>query len=338
MSKKAVINVGIVGLGRSGWNLHVSSLRSHPKYKIIAVCDIDGKRLQEADRELGAKGYNDYSAFLQHPGLELVVIASPSKDHTWMAQEAMDRGLDVVLEKPIALLLKDALHLKNCAEQTGRILCPYYNFRFSHLFILIRSILSQGLIGKPHLIRRQVGYFNQRDDWQSLLSEGGGIVNAAAIHHVDEVIQLIGQTPSVKWYDMRHLVSKGDTPDYIKIILGFPNGCIADVEVSWVEALPGCGWLIYGTHGSLRFYAKSLTVRWFVEDGVSSGLPQDRSYYSGENIPWQERTYSVEEGFASDYYDQLAIALTANGLLPVTLESAIDTMAIIENFQKIKEG
>jgi len=333
LASKKTIKVGIVALGRAGWDIHVAALRSDKKYEIVAVCDSLNKRIVQAEAELGCVGYKEYSSFLEHPSLELVVIASPTKEHFWMTKEALRKGKNVVLEKPLAGTVGEINELNKIAKQTGQILCPFYNFRFKPDFLLIKSILAQGLIGKPFLFKRQVGYFNRRNDWQSKSDELGGILNAATIHAVDQVIQLSGSSPSEIWSDVRRIVAKGDAPDHSKIIINFSGGCVADVEVSWVEALPGCDWLIYGSRGAIRQYDKSLKVKWFTEDAVDKGVAVDRSYYSGEKIDWQEKTYKIKEGGTKDYYTILANALKGKEALPVTMESAIAAMVVLERSQ-----
>ena len=328
--KNELIRVGVVGLGRSGWDIHVRVLQNHSRYQIVAVCDPLTDRLDEAELKLGCVGYNEYGQFLKHIGLELVVIASPTKEHAWMAEEAIKNNLHVVLEKPLATTIQEIEKMSLLIKESDLFLSPYYNFRFKKDFLLIQSLLQEGRIGTPYLIRRHVGYFNRRDDWQSKLNEAGGILNAATIHHLDCVIQLVGQLPSEITCDLQRVVSKGDAPDHSKLFMRFPNRCVGDVEVSWVQALAGCQWLIYGPRGAIRQDGNTLTVKWFLEEETLSGEPENRSYLSGEQIQWMEQTYQVEEGMGEEYYELLAEALQRKNDPPVTLESAIDTKRIIE--------
>ena len=330
------IITGIVGLGRSGWDIHINALRRDPRYEIAAVCDSDRGRLKEAKEKLGCSCYKNYHDFIQHPGLELVIIASPTKEHFWMTKAALLGKKNVVLEKPLTPALSEARQLKKIALNNRCILSPYYNFRFSNDFIKIRSVIQKGLIGKIFLIKRQVGYFNRRDDWQSKLSSSGGILNAAAIHSVDQVIQLLGQLPVKIWRDLQKVVSKGDASDHAKIMLNFPDKCVADIEMSWAEALNGCDWLIYGSRGAIKMQDGTLEIKWFLEKEVKKGIPKKRSYLSGERINWHKKRYHIGEGFSGDYYNKLYTAIKYRGLPPVSLDSAIQTMAVIDKIENLK--
>ena len=330
MSANRSIKVGIVGLGRSGWNLHAKALTADPQYRITAVCDQSVQRLDQAKRELGCEVYDDFYAFLGHPELELVIIASTTKNHVWMARAALEKGLHVVLEKPLAASVAEVLELKKASQQYKRILSPYFNFRFKPDFVLIKKILGEGLIGEPFLIKRQVGYFNRRDDWQSQAGELGGILNADTIHAVDQVIQLAGNLPDDIWRDVRRVVSKGDAPDHSKVLLRFPGGCVGDIEVSWAQALDGYEWLIYGPTGAIRRSGKKLLVRWFAEKDLAETPTSDRSYFSAEKIGWQDRKYDVDDATTPLYYRLLFEAILGRGPVPVELDGAIDTMRVME--------
>ena len=93
----------------------------------------------------------------------------------------------------------------------------------------------------------------------------------------------------------------------------FPNECVADIEVSWAEALPGYPWHIFGTHGSIRQDKNILECKWFVEKEVGKIKNKDRSYLSDEKIPWKNKKYTLDINFTSGitpaFYDQLSESL-----------------------------
>ncbi|HAH05419.1 MAG TPA: hypothetical protein DCM05_02660 [Elusimicrobia bacterium] len=330
MGARRPVSVGVIGLGRSGWDLHVRSLRDDPRYRIAAACDpLEGRRRQ-ARRELGCAVYAGHEGLLAHPGLELAVIASKSNDHVPMARGALERGLHVVLEKPLASSAREFSKLQALARKRKRLLSPYYNFRFSRDFLLIQSLLKKGLIGKPFLIKRQVGYFNRREDWQARSDEGGGILNAATVHSIDQVIHLLQERPRLEWFDLRKLISKGDAPDHSKLLLRFPGGCVADIEVSWAQAFSGPEWLIYGTRGALRSLPGVLEATWHRRRDVLRGRPEDRSYLSGERIHWKSLKIPVERGFSTDYYGRLWGALRRGRTPPVPSESALEALRVLD--------
>ena len=325
-----VIRVGVAGLGRSGWNLHVTSLQHDARYQIVAVCDVNEGRLAQAKTELGVSTFTDFRVFLEEVDPELVVVASPTVDHAWMVRYALESGCHVVVEKPLTAKVSQAESLQLLAIKQNCLLFPYYNFRFAEDYLWIKDFLSQDRIGRPFLIKKHVGYFNRRDDWQSFNVEAGGILGAATIHHVDQMIQLAGAQPIEIWKDVRRLVSKGDAPDHSKIVMRFPDGLVADVEVSWAESIGGTDWSIYGPRGAVRGEGGNFLIRWFDEDKVTMALAPDRSYLSGEKISWKEETQSSGVGFSNGYYDALVSAIRNDQQPPVTWESAIESFKVLE--------
>jgi len=256
-----------------------------------------------------------------------------------MACKAGQKGKHVVLEKPIVPSLEEALELKRQFDYKKIILTPFHNFRFSQDFVLIKSLLQREKIGDVFLIKRNVGYFNRRDDWQSQQSENGGIIDAVAVHSIDQILQLFDSDPISVWSDVRQLISKGDAPDHAKILLKFPDDCVVDIEVSWAQALFSHPWMILGTRGAIQQNKDILTVKYFAECHIKSVIPEERSYLSGEKIDWQIEEHSVygtEDAICSEYYDQLALAIRNDENIPTTMDSAIRTLELIQNIQNLE--
>jgi len=116
----SVVQVGIAGLGRAGWSHHLLTLEEMPaEYKVVAACDAQPERLQEAHSRLGCTPYTDYAALLADEAVQLVIIALPSHLHADLAIRAMHAGKDVIIEKPFATSLKDVDRMIEAANATG---------------------------------------------------------------------------------------------------------------------------------------------------------------------------------------------------------------------------
>lgn len=329
------VRCAVVGLGRSGVDIHIALLRNSSSFNIIAVADNDKRRAQNIGRELRCKSYSSYADVLDISDVELVIIATPSNTHYDMAMMAIDSKKHVVLEKPIANSLEQLSSLISATRDSEYSITPFFNFRFSYEFGVIKSILEKKTIGDVFLIKRSVGYFNRRDDWQSLRKNGGGVLNAAAIHHLDQVLQLMDDSPTSVWSDIRRVVSKGDAEDHCKVLMKFPNEVVVDLEVSWSEAVSSYPWVIYGSHGAIQQCGNKLRCRWFSDSEVYFKESDQMSYLSSEEIDWHENEFVVSEDYAlglnMQFYDELFESLRADGnLQPVTLLSVLRTMEVME--------
>src|SRR5215218_7474673 len=116
-----VVNVGIVGLGRSGWDIHALTLaKLKSSFRVAAVTDNQPDRCREAIQKLGGRAYPDLPALLDDPDVELAVIATPSHVHADQAIAALERGKHVVCEKPMALSVADADRMIAASQRAGK--------------------------------------------------------------------------------------------------------------------------------------------------------------------------------------------------------------------------
>src|SRR5678809_1052151 len=117
---KTPIRVGIVGLGRSGWDIHVQGLKARKEFKVVAVADPLPERRAEAERELACRAHPDLKAMLKSGGLDVVVVASKSVDHGPHTLAALKAGCHVVCEKPMAMSAAEATAMIKAAKRARR--------------------------------------------------------------------------------------------------------------------------------------------------------------------------------------------------------------------------
>src|SRR5262245_20687103 len=125
------VNVGIVGLGRSGSDIHAQTVKKLKSlFTVCAVADSDPARRREAMEQLGCRAHPDLSGLLDDPDVDLVVLATPSHVHAEQTIESLGRGKHVVCEKPMALSISDADRMIAAAEKGGRLLTIFHNMRY----------------------------------------------------------------------------------------------------------------------------------------------------------------------------------------------------------------
>ena len=247
------IRVGIAGLGRSGWGLHVSTLESlRDKYRIVAVSDPSADRQAEAKSKLGCRSYADFGGLSSDAEVELVVLATPSQLHPDQAIEAMGAGKHVLVEKPFAADLAAADRMIEAARATGKVLSGSQNMRYAADFLKVREVIASGKLGQVLLIRMAWHWFRRRWDWQTLKRLGGGSLNNDGSHVIDQALQLLGDAePEVFCQMVRTPFSSGDAEDHVKVLLHSPGTPTFDLEFTNACAYPQDTWLVMGTQGGL---------------------------------------------------------------------------------------
>ncbi|MEM2921954.1 MAG: Gfo/Idh/MocA family oxidoreductase [Candidatus Bathyarchaeia archaeon] len=333
------VKVGISGLGRSGWGIHVKTLEALSNmYDIVAVFDPIEERRQEAIGKLGCKAYSEFISLLGDEEVELVVVATPSHLHASQTIDALKAGKDVVCEKPMATSLAEADAMIKTAKETGKILTVFHNMRYAPDFLKVREVIRSGKLGQIVLIKMYSHSFSRRWDWQTLKKFGGGELNNNTSHLIDQALQLIGrERPDVLFCDLQRTVTLGDAEDHVKLVLSTPSSPIVDIEFTHACAYPQDHWLIMGTQGGLSGSNTSLRWRYFNPGDlpprhVEVEPTPDRSY-NWEEIPWKEEAWSLAEGHEKGevnfyelaqmaFYEELYKTLRQGAPLGVTPESA----------------
>jgi len=337
-----VINVGVIGLGRSGWGIHIHMLRQvQGKYKIVAVSDPDKKRQKEAQDEFNCHTYSKFDDLLKDSDVELVIVATPSQLHTSCSVKALKTGKHVVCEKPMATSLADADKMLKVAKKTGMILAPFQNKRYAPDFLQIRRIIDSGKLGRIVMIKQTWNSFGRRWDWQTLKKFGGGTLNNTAPHAIDQLLQLFGKKDAEVFCHLERTMTLGDADDHVKIILKAKGQPMIDLELASTCAYAPEHWLVMGTQGSLAGGAKELRWKYFdpkklPKRRVLTKPVSDRSYL-GEDIPWKEKTWKAPPHTSGlpHFYNDLYKTICQGKPLYITPESVRRQIALIEKCHKM---
>ncbi len=146
------INLGIIGVGGRGSSLLRQFLRigeADGKSRFTAVCDVYEKRKQEAQERSKAEFATlDYRALLDRKDVDAVIIATPDHWHAQMAIEAMKKGKDVYLEKPMTHTIEEARQVWETAVQTGRIVQVGSQTTSADQWWKARKVIEDGMIGQ----------------------------------------------------------------------------------------------------------------------------------------------------------------------------------------------
>jgi scyllo-inositol 2-dehydrogenase (NADP+) len=340
MKQRDPIRVGVIGLGRSGYGLHVATIRKLPDlFEVVAVADPYPQRSQNTAQELGCRGYDGIARIVADDDVDLVVVATPSYLHVQQACAALAAGKHVLVEKPVALSAKEIDELQAASENAGRLVIGAQNLRFTADFLKVREVLQSGRLGTIFQINIRRHAFRRRWDWQTLAHLGGGMLNNDASHVVDQVLALIdGFTPAVTCTRVRTPLSLGDAEDHVKIVLTASGRPLVDLELSSACAYPQDQWLIFGTRGSLQGGASHLRWRYVdplvLEDRAVCAEPTTDRSYNTETLPWIEE----EASFRQETYDTSHVRLyrhmydvVRHGAPPaVTLADARRQLALLD--------
>ncbi|MBS7609262.1 Gfo/Idh/MocA family oxidoreductase [Candidatus Bathyarchaeota archaeon] len=276
---KHPIALGLVGCGVMG-RRHVLGLkelkeRGFQAFELEALCDLDVHRAEElalvCESHLGRrpKVFGDLEKMLSElPSLEAIDLVTSPKTHHTLAKLALEAGLDVIVEKPIALTIRAARLMVEEARSQGRVLAVAENYRRDPQNRLVKAVIESGMLGKPYLVIQQsVGGGNEIliTPWRHLKNEGGILIDMG-VHYADLLRYIIGEVEEVYGFialkEKERVRREGclivervyaTAEDTALGILRFEGGAFGqwtEVHGAWGEAL----WqrIIYCDKGSLK--------------------------------------------------------------------------------------
>jgi len=340
------IKVGLIGLGRAGYGMHlVEILKTEGRFDIVSVCDIDSERQGIFEEKLGhqVRFYNDAAQMVKDPEIELVSVATPTNFHVDHAILGLRAGKSVLIEKPIATCFAEAMTLAEVARQYPGKLFLRHNRRFAAEIHHLQKIIDSGLLGNVFEIRLRFNGFQRRGDWQTIIACGGGLVNNWGPHIIDHALQFL-DSQIVKHYSrLRRIAALGDAEDHFNIILEGENGRMVDVEVSGGCAISEPAYTVYGDRGALvssgdMFHIKYLDPKQILATlRASAETPSLTSNFgSSEILNWIEEDLPLTGGFTCEpWHIWLYIYETIRNQkpFPITLEEG---MAVVKLSDMIK--
>jgi predicted dehydrogenase len=338
MRTNACIEVVIAGLGRAGWDIHWKHLlKGHPAYRVVGAIEPVAARRAEAEAEIGCRTYASFDAFLADPVGNLMVIATPSGAHGPEALACLQRGLHVVVDKPMCQSVAEADAMIARARERGRVLTCYHPYRFDATFRRLQEVVRSGRLGRLVEIKCNRSAFRRRNDWVMRKAKGGGLHNVWGSHTVDQCLQLAASPVKELFSDLQCTVTPGDADDHCKIVLRCESGALIDAEVSnCLVFAPQPEWMVAGTCGGAVSTPDGVHVKWFDPQAapplaLQEGPAADRRYGNDDVLPWQEETLPpVPCRGIVEFYDNLAAAMRGDAPLAITPESVRDTIAVLE--------
>jgi predicted dehydrogenase len=190
-------NVGIIGYG---WvaTAHIPAINATKQAQVTAV--YSARKLDS--RELSAKhggqvtAYNDFSAMLANPAIDVVSICSYPHQHARQATAAARAGKHIIIEKPLALSWKDCQAIEAAVKKARVKTCVCFECRYSSQFLATRAVIDQGLLGRLHYgevdYYHGIGPWYGQFRWNTRKDAGGSALLTAGCHALDALLLCLG--------------------------------------------------------------------------------------------------------------------------------------------------
>lgn len=251
---KAVLKGGVVGCGVITEAAHLPAWRHTKGVNIVAVCDPRINAAKETAKRWGiSKVYEDLSRMLQGEELDFVDICAPPATHHRLSIQAMEVGLHVLVEKPMAIRLTEADEMVSASKKHGVKLCVSHNFLFMPAIQVARSLVASGAIGnliavEGHDLLARDKVFKEEHHWSYELP--GGIFGEHSPHLIYLGSAFLGKIKNIRAIARKCSEFPLVKADELKVLVEGENGL--GVFTNSFNAPKFCfGLDLYGTEGRL---------------------------------------------------------------------------------------
>jgi len=267
MKMKNKVNIGIVGAGRMG-KVHAESISKIPQAKLVAICDIELKKAEELARKYGAEAYQEEEKIINHPSIEVIIIATPLPFHAKTIIKAAEKGKNIFCEKPLARTMEEGEEIEKAVNKNKVKFGIGFQKRFSWPEKRIKELIP--LLGEPKAARItnvNAHYSRQRGDWFADFELCGGYILDSMIHYFDLFRWYFGEVKSV--YAQGLLLSQKlpEPMDYTFVNMDFVSGLIGLAEGGWIRRGLNIGSFLYfvGTEGTICYENYDETIKVFTK-------------------------------------------------------------------------
>jgi scyllo-inositol 2-dehydrogenase (NADP+) len=268
---------------------------------------------------------------------DLVVVAAPNRHHAALALAAMEAGLHVVVDKPLAVTSEEGRRLADAAASSGVVASVFHNRRWDGDFLTLRRLRDDGSLGELHRLESRFERWRpevDRGKWREggTPEDAGGVLFDLGPHVIDQALELLGPARSV-YAEVRTLRPGAEVDDDFFLALEHESGAVSHLWGSMMAAQLGPRFRALGTRAA---YVKwGLDVQ---EDALRSGAgPGDPGF--GEESPdawgWvgtddDRQQIETERGRYVEFYEGVERAIREGSAPPVPLEAGIATLEVIE--------
>lgn len=270
------LRVGIIGSGGIAEGAHAPGYKAIPDdCELVACCDVRPERAEAfAERFDVAHWYTDYRELLTLPELDAVSVCTPPFMHRDATVAALDAGLHVLCEKPMAMNVAEAQDMVTAAERAGKVLTIGHQQRFSPAAQAVKRAVDAGELGDIYYAKTAALRNRGAPTWGVFHIKqlnGGGPLIDIGVHALDVTMWLMGSPRPVAVFGATYMalahrpglknrmgtinVEEYDVEDLAAALVRFDNGATLMLETSWLLQMTERGnayTQLFGTEGSAR--------------------------------------------------------------------------------------
>jgi predicted dehydrogenase len=334
MLKMAIIGMGTMAKAHAQW------IQEHKDMELVAICEKNIERHKQIEDEYKVPVFSDADELLKLKDLDMVVIVTTNEVHEILTIKALDSGRDVIVEKPMSVSYESTLRMIKAAEKNKKQIFVHQSSRWDRDFLLIKDIVSKGLIGDILVLKTFVMYCDEgwpgygvdgmRNPWRIKKEYYGGMLLDWGPHLVDQALQIMGRDPVEIYGLLQSAVWTREVDDHFLAILKYDDNVFCQLECSNNSRITLPRWHIIGTKGTIEVKGKPEPF-W---DEVELNYIKK----NGKNDIQNTKLVDIEEsGLEGGFYDDLIPYMKGKKKDFVTMHEASKVIKVLDLIRKSSE-
>ncbi len=325
----AKVKIGVIGCGSIAQHRHLPEYKMNEQVELVAVCDINTERANSVAQQYGVKAYTNYEELLASGTVEAVSVCTPNYLHAPISVAALNSGVHVLCEKPMATSEEEAKAMIEAAKTNGKKLMIGHNQRFVASHQKARELIEKGEIGKIYSFRTAFGHggpegwsVDGKDSWFFKKDEAFiGAMGDLGVHKTDMLRYILNEEiVEVGAFVPSNAKDFANVDDNAVCVLKTESGIIGTLAASWAyNGKEDNSTIVYGEKGILR-----------LEDDPTYSLVAQ--YATGEVVNYElGKIQSNDEGGQSNsrVIEQFVDAVAEDKESPVPGEEGLKSLAVI---------
>ncbi len=322
------LKVAVIGVGAMGRH-HARVYSELPNATLVGVADADETSVAEMVRRYQCQGYADHRSLMDAQRPDAVSIAVPTVDHLGVAMDVIERGVHLLIEKPIAFDVAEGEAIISAAREAGVVLMIGHIERFNPAVIMLKRFLGQGELGRVYqLDARRQGPFPAR-------VKDVGVVIDLAVHDLD-VMRFISGADIMRVYAETERRIHSSHEDLLTGLVRLDDNTVGTLAINWLTPTKIRELHVIGEGGMFRVDYLTQDLYYFENASTPIGdwpFRMLRGVSEGRMIrhvvPKREPLLAEQEAFIAAVRGQIDVPVTGqDGLRALQLAQAIVTSGL----------
>jgi predicted dehydrogenase len=332
-----VLRTVVLGYGLAGEHFHGPLLATTEGVEVVGVLTTNPERQERAKRNFPDAVIHTELAAALDSGADLAVVAGANITHVPQARAALQAGMHVVVDKPLAPTADTVRELAAQAASVDRHIIAFQNRRWDSDFLTMLRIRDSGAIGDIHRFESRFGKWvpTPKRLWRDSTAPedmGGNLYDLGA-HVVDQAHVLFGPITSVTAH-ARAVRATDIANDDVVLLAQHANGVVSYLVGTTAAAYTLPRFLALGTKGSARIDLTDTQEAYLRNGGRASdpefGVEEHGVHLRTEGSEYVEFTEPLERGGWRDFYGKVRDAARGEAPSPVPIEETVMTAAVID--------